>query len=304
MSTRYEIGVKIGKGGGGSVYKAFDTQLQRDVAVKRLLSTDEASSEEVEAAAESLFKEAHALSSLSHPNIVTVHDVDKDKKGGFVVMELLRGETLGATIEQNVLMQEDFIELVSQTMDALMAAHATHIMHRDLKPANFMVIWQASGRFQIKVLDFGLAKFSAAPSVQTIGQGDSVLGSVDFMAPEQFERRELDERTDLYAMGCVYYYTLAGLYPFRGKTAAQVMAAHLEHRVYSLEELRPDLAPSICQWVMWMINHDMNKRPESAKIAMEYFPLRPESPKDYKLKEKSKLKTSPRSLTDRTPIGL
>jgi len=304
MSERYEIGIKVGRGGVGSVFKAFDTQLQRDVAVKRLLSTDEASSEDVEAAAQTLMKEAHTLSSLSHPNIVTVHDVSRDEKGGFVVMELLRGETLGETIEEGVLMQEDFIELVSQTMDALMSAHAVHIMHRDLKPANFMVIWQASGKFQVKILDFGLAKFSDQPSVQTISQGDSVMGSVDFMAPEQFERVELDERTDLYCMGCVYYYTLTGIYPFRGKSSAQVMTAHLEHRVNPLEQLRPDLAPSICQWVMWLINHDMDNRPDDAKKAMEYFPMRPEAAQGYKLTKENKLKTAPRSLTDRTPIGL
>ncbi|NOY00295.1 MAG: serine/threonine protein kinase [Verrucomicrobia bacterium] len=301
---RYKIGAQIGMGGMGTVYKAYDTQLKRNVAVKRLLSTDEASAEDVEAAAETLIKEAHTLSSLNHPNIVTVHDVGRDEKGGFVVMELLRGATLGATVEQGILMQEDFVELVTQTMDALKSAHAEHIMHRDLKPANFMVIWQASGKFQSKILDFGLAKFSATPSLQTISQDNSVLGSIDFMAPEQIERLELDERTDLYSLGCVYYYTLTGIYPFRGKSLAQVMNSHLEHRVNPLEDLRPDLAPSICQWVMWMINRDMDMRPADAAKAMEYFPAKPEAALDHKIKQKLKLKTSPRSLTDRTPIGL
>jgi len=291
-------------GGEGSIYQAIDTQLNRTVAVKRMLSTDEASAEKVEAAAQNLFNEAHTLSALTHPNIVTVHDVGRDEKGGYVVMEHLRGETLHSTIEQGVLMQVDFIELVSQTMDALMCAHALHIMHRDLKPANVMVIWQASGQFQTKILDFGLAKFSAAPSLQTIGLNNSVMGSVDFMAPEQIERLELDERTDLYSMGCVYYYTLTGIFPFRGKTLSQVMAAHLEHRINPLEDLRPDLSPAICQWVMWMINRDMEMRPNDAKHAMEYFPMNPETPGNYKLQTKLKLKTSPRSLTDRTPIGL
>ena len=226
------------------------------------------------------------------------------KKGGYVVLEHLRGETLHNTIEQGVLTQVDFIEFASQTMDALKCAHTIHIMHRDLKPANVMIIWQASGQFQAKILDFGLAKYSEAPSLQTIGLNNTVLGTINFMAPEQIERSELDERTDLYSMGCVYYYTLTGIFPFRGKTMSQIMTAHLEHRVYPLEELRPDLSPEICQWVMWMINRDMDNRPDDANHAMEYFPVNPEMPQNDKLTKELKLKTTPRSLTDRTPIGL
>ena len=304
MSGRYEIGQKIGMGGQGSIYRAVDTQLNRVVAIKRMLSTDEATEKQVDAAAEKLMNEAHALSSLTHPNIVTVHDVGRDEKGGYVVLEHLRGETLSKTIEQGVLMQVDFIEFVFQTMDALICAHTVHIMHRDLKPSNVMIVWQASGQFQAKILDFGLAKFSATPSLQTVGVDNSVMGSVSFMAPEQLERSELDERTDLYSMGCVYYYTLTGVCPFRGKSMAHIMAAHLEHRVYPLEDIRPDLAPEICQWVMWLINREMDNRPDDARQAMEYFPRNPAMSKDNKLTEALKLKTAPRSLTDRVPTGL
>ena len=278
MSQRYEIREEIGKGGLGAVYKAFDTQLHRDVAMKRVLTTEHATEEEVQVAADKLIAEAKTLSSLNHPNIVTVFDVGQDEKGGFVVMELLKGETLDETVARGVLTQDDFIEIVYQTMEALIAAQASNVLHRDLKPTNVMVIWQPSGKFQTKILDFGLAKFSKSPSVQTMDQEDAVMGSIYFMAPEQFERSELDARTDLYQIGCVYYHALTGQYPFRGETAPQVMNAHLQHRVTPLDKLRPDMSPSICQWVMWLINRDMENRPADARDALERFPRNPEPP--------------------------
>ena len=278
MSDRYEIREQVGKGGLGAVYKALDTQLQREVAIKRVLSPDQASEDEVESAAKSLIAEAQTLSSLNHPNIVTVFDVGQDEKGGFVVMELLNGETLDETVERGVLTQEDFTEIVYQTMEALIAAQASNVIHRDIKPTNIMVVWQASGKFQSKILDFGLAKFSKAPSVQTMDQDESVMGSIFFMAPEQFERGELDSRTDLYQMGCVYYNALTGQYPFNGETAPQVMNAHLQHKVIPLEQIRPDLPPSICQWVMWMINKDIDHRPKDARDALKHWPRNPEPP--------------------------
>jgi serine/threonine protein kinase len=278
MSKRYEIRDQIGKGGLGAVFKALDTQLQREVAIKRVLSTSNATEEEVKEAANKLIAEAQTLSSLNHPNIVTVFDVGQDEQGGFVVMELLKGETLDETVARGVLTQEDFTEVVYQTLEALIAAQANNVIHRDIKPTNIMVIWQASGKFQLKILDFGLAKFSRSPSVQTMDQEESVMGSIFFMAPEQFERGELDARTDLYQMGCVYYNALTGQYPFNGETAPQVMNAHLQHRVIPLDQVRPDLSPSICQWVMWMINRDIAHRPKDAREALKHWPRNPEPP--------------------------
>ena len=278
MSKRYEIRDQIGKGGLGAVFKALDTQLQREVAIKRVLSTSNPTEDEVKESANKLIAEAQTLSSLNHPNIVTVFDVGQDEQGGFVVMELLKGETLDETVARGVLTQEDFTEVVYQTLEALIAAQANNVIHRDIKPTNIMVIWQASGKFQLKILDFGLAKFSRSPSVQTMDQEESVMGSIFFMAPEQFERGELDARTDLYQMGCVYYNALTGQYPFNGETAPQVMNAHLQHRVIPLDQVRPDLSPSICQWVMWMINRDIAYRPKDAREALKHWPRNPEPP--------------------------
>ena len=302
MDDRYEIGEQIGKGGGGFVFKGFDTFLKRDVAIKRILDAETASEEEIKIAARNLLGEAQTLSTLNHPNIVTVFDVGMDEQGGFVVMELLDGETLFDTVERGVLTQEDFVELAIQSMEALIAAHAVNVMHRDLKPTNVMVIWQPSGRFQTKVLDFGLAKFSKKPSVQTLNQDGTVMGSILFMAPEQFERQALDDRTDLYSIGCVYYQALSGNYPYDGETSADVMNAHLEHRVTPLEIVRPDLAPSICQWVMWLINRDIDNRPDDAHAALELLPRHPDLAKEQALQDVPVEKTGKVKLATIKPV--
>lgn len=274
MNDRYEIRRKIGQGGLGTVYQAFDSQLRRDVAIKRLFaSVDAAGNVDRESAAEKLMREATALSRLNHPNIVSVFDVGVDADGGYVVMELLQGETLTETIGKGTLTLADFHQIVIQTLEALIAAEAENMLHRDLKPSNIMLIWLPSGRFLLKVLDFGLAKVSTQPSLQTIDQNNSVLGSIFYMAPEQFERRELRFATDLYSMGCIYYFCLTGRDPFTGRSVADVMNAHLEHRVAPLHEIRPELPRSVCDWVMWLLRRDMDGRPQTAKEALDNFPI-------------------------------
>ena len=270
MSERYQIKAKIGQGGIGAVYRAFDTHLQREVAVKRLLPPDESEAFEDDPT-KSLFKEAHLLSALQHPNVVSVYDVGTDSDGVFVVMELVDGETFDQVVDRGLLTEDDFAEMVSQTLEALIAAQDKALVHRDIKPTNLMVKWLPSGKFQFKLLDFGLAKFSPKPSQQTIGLNDAILGSIHFMAPEQFERLPLDGRTDLYAMGCMYYYGLTGRYPFDGDTAAEVMAAHLSHRLTPMLDIRPDISKRTCDWIMWLMNRDVNQRPANAQEALEVF---------------------------------
>jgi len=264
---RYEIRGKIGAGGVGAVYRAFDKNLNREVAIKRVLP--DGGHEFQEEATRQLLKEASALSSIQHPHIVTVYDAGVDHDGPYVVMELISGRTIDSLIEQGTLTWEDFREVALQTQEALIAAQDLSLVHRDLKPGNVMISWLPSGKFQIKIVDFGLAKFSAQPSLQTIDQGDAVFGSIFFMAPEQFERVALDQRVDMYSMGALYYYCLTGEYPFTGDSAPLVMAAHLQHMVDPLHEKRPDIPDWAADWVMWHIERDRENRPSSARQAME-----------------------------------
>jgi serine/threonine protein kinase len=270
MEDRYEIIGKIAQGGLGFVYKARDLRMSRDVAIKRILTNPDDSSVTDEATRQ-LIKEASALASLQHPNIVTVYDVGKDADGPFVVMELLTGQTLEETVSEGSMTWEDFRPLAMQSLEALIAAQELHIVHRDIKPGNIMINWLPSGKFQVKVVDFGLAKLSSKPSLQTIDQSDGVFGSIYFMGPEQFERIPIDQRLDIYAIGCVFYYALTGNYPFDGDTAVEVMASHLQHHVTPIQEVRAGIPLWACNWIMWLINRQPGDRPTSAREALEIF---------------------------------
>lgn len=270
MEDRYEIKGKIAQGGLGSVYKAHDVRMSRDVAIKRII-TNIGDTSMTDEATRQLIKEASALASLQHPNIVTIYDVGKDADGPFVVMELLSGQTLEEIITQASFTWEDFRQLAMQCLEALIAAQELHIVHRDIKPGNIMLTWLPSGKFQVKVVDFGLAKHSAKPSLQTIDQSDGVFGSIYFMGPEQFERIPIDQRVDLYAIGCVFYYALTGTYPFDGDSAVQVMASHLQHHVTPIQEVRAGIPIWACDWIMWLINRQPSDRPESAREALHVF---------------------------------
>jgi len=269
MEDRYEIRSRIGQGGFGSVYRAFDKRMNREVAIKRINASNEDGM--LEEAARQLSKEAGALASMQHPNIITVYDVGNDEDGPYVVMELLSGHALDELVEKAPLTWDDFRELAMQTQEALIGAQELDLVHRDIKPANVMLAWLPSGKFQVKLLDFGLAKLTQRPSLQTLNQADSIFGSIFFMSPEQFERSPIDRRTDMYAMGCVYYYALTGAHPFDGATAVQVMSAHLHHDFVPLDEVRPDLPKWACDWVMWHMNRYPDDRPDSAREALQVF---------------------------------
>ena len=267
---RYEILAKIGQGGIGGVYKAQDRALKREVAIKRLLPQGDKPEEERHTT-EELVREASLLSKLQHPNIVTVYDAGIDDDGGFVVMELIDGETLDDLIERGALTFKDFKSVAEQALEGLIAAQEIDMLHRDLKPSNVMISWLPSGRFELKLLDFGLAKVTQKPSTQTVQWGDAILGSIYFMAPEQFEREPLDGRTDLYSLGCLFYYALAGAYPFDGEHGAQVMAKKLEHEVTHLCAVRPDVPRPIGDWVMRLMARAREDRPATAKQALDEF---------------------------------
>ena len=218
-----------------------------------------------------LIKEAGALASLQHPHIVTVYDVGSDEDGPYVVMELITGKTLDELIERAPLTWPDFRELAMQTQEALIAAQELDLIHSDIKPSNLMLSWLPSGKFQVKIVDFGLATLAQSQSKQDLEELEAVFGSIYFMAPEQFERIPVDARSDLYSMGCVYYHALTGLYPFDGKTGQEVMTAHLNHAVTPLQELRSDIPIWVCDWIMWHINRLPVDRPESARQALSVF---------------------------------
>lgn len=269
MAERYEIIKKLAQGGFGSVYAAKDCMLGRLVAIKRLLPPDQSASSDIASA--TFGREATTLASLQHPNIVQIYDFDTDDDGSYVVMELLEGETLGEMLHRGPMSMEDFLQLARQVLEAIGAAHEKGIVHRDLKSDNIFLHRPPTGGWVTKVLDFGLAKFSQQPSKQTIDQKGNIMGSIYFLAPEQFRREALDHRADIYSLGCVFYRTLAGEYPFQGDTVFATMDAHIQHKVLPLREYRPDVPEALEAFVMRLISRDPGDRPSDAHEALEEF---------------------------------
>jgi serine/threonine protein kinase len=268
MEERYELRRQIGQGGFGKVHVAFDHRMKREVAVKRIMTGGKVLEEE---STRQLMKEAGSLATLQHPNIVTVHDFGNDAEGPFVVMEYIVGKTLDDIIGTTLLTWPDFRELAMQTQEALVAAHELELVHSDIKPSNLMLNWLPSGKFQVKVVDFGLATLVRSQLREDLKLKEAVYGSIQFMPPEQFERLPLDTRSDMYSMGCVYYYALTGCHPFEGTTGEEVMQSHLQHAVTPLQHIRAGIPLWVCDWVMWHINRLPEDRPSSAREALSVF---------------------------------
>jgi predicted Ser/Thr protein kinase len=212
----YEILALIGKGGMGEVYRARDTRLNREVAVK--ISAERFS--------ERFEREARAIAALNHPNICTLHDIGPD----YLVMELVDGPTLGERLKSGTIPLDEALAVARQIADALEAAHEKGITHRDLKPGNVKI--KPDGT--VKVLDFGLAKMGGTPAVQgdnsptvTMGQTEAgvILGTASYMSPEQAKGKPVDHRADIYAFGLVLYEMLTGKRLHQGETTTEVLAS-------------------------------------------------------------------------------
>jgi serine/threonine protein kinase len=238
----YEILALVGAGGMGEVYRARDSRLNRIVALKRLTAQVAASVE----GRKRFEREAHATSTLNHPHICTLHDVGAEEGVRFLVMEFTEGETLAARLQRGALAIGDAIESAAQMADALAAAHRLGIVHRDLKPANVMLT-----AYGVKLLDFGLA--ALRPPLGTIegglGNGSTppgvILGTLQYMAPEQLLGKPVDARADIFAVGAILYEMLTGRKAFDADSSADSMAVVLDHTPPPITAGRPDVPPAL-----------------------------------------------------------
>jgi serine/threonine protein kinase len=262
LDGRYRIDWLIGEGGMGAVYRGIQLSVNREIAIKVLRT--ELNDREV--ALERFFREAKLVSELSHPNIVRVVDFGQDHERDllFLVMEMVRGVSLGDLLEQGRLRANFALELAYQVCGALTEPHAAGIVHRDLKPDNLLLVPVSDGTIQVKVLDFGIAR--ALERNTRLTATGMICGTPAYMAPEQSRNQGLDARTDLYALGVLLYEMLAGLPPFSGQSSLQIMLKHIQEEPARLRDILPPsaLPEQLEDLVHDMMSKERDARPQSA----------------------------------------
>jgi eukaryotic-like serine/threonine-protein kinase len=263
----YKILAPLGAGGMGEVYRAHDTRLGRDVAIK-VLSPHLAATPEVRARFE---REARTISQLNHPHICVLHDIGHQDGTDFLVMELLEGETLAHRLEKGALSVAEVFTLGTQIADALDRAHRAGVVHRDLKPGNVMLTKSGA-----KLMDFGLARAAglagAAPGALTesptvsrpLTKEGTIVGTFQYMAPEQLEGKEADARSDLWALGCVLYEMATGKRAFEGEGQASLISAIMKDEPRPITELHPLTPPVLDHLVKRCLAKDAADRWQSA----------------------------------------
>jgi serine/threonine protein kinase len=261
----YEIIEPLGAGGMGEVYRAKDTRLEREVAIKVLpehLSGDPELRQRLE-------REAKTISSLQHPNICTLHDIGSESGTDFLVMEYLDGETLDKRLAKGPLPIAELISVGVSIADALDKAHKQGLVHRDLKPGNIMLT-----RGGTKLLDFGLAKgvmglsdpaaLTQSPTMSPLTEAGTLVGTFQYMAPEQLEGEEADARSDIFAFGSVLYEMSTGRRAFEGKTQASLIAAVLDREPVPISQVQPLLPPALERVIRTCLAKDPEERFQSA----------------------------------------
>jgi serine/threonine protein kinase len=265
----YQILAPLGKGGMGEVYLAKDTTLDRKVALKLLLAEFTGHKDRLRR----FILEAKTASSLNHPNIITIHEIGQIEQTHFIATEFIDGETLRQHIAKTRMKLPEILEVAIQTAGALQAAHAAGIVHRDIKPENIML--RPDG--YVKVLDFGLAKLteqsyqstSADSQIDTMVKADTkpgtVLGTVNYMSPEQARGQVLDQRTDLFSLGVVLYEMLAGRMPFAAATSLDTLVAILETEPTPLDQFSSEVPAELQRIVSKALRKDREERYQTNK---------------------------------------
>jgi eukaryotic-like serine/threonine-protein kinase len=242
--SHYKILKPLGAGGMGEVYLAQDLQLERTVALK-ILPTEVSSDQE---RMRRFVREAKAASAIDHPNIVHVYEINEAEGIHYIAMQYVEGKTLHTKIDGPPLPAKEATEIMMQITDAIAEAHTQGIIHRDLKPGNIMI----SGKGHVKILDFGLARMDRASSnkssgMATMSQTESgmVLGTVAYMSPEQALGKKVDNRSDIFSLGVIFYEMVTRQKPFIGNTPTELIDRILHAQPQSLFRMSSDVSPAL-----------------------------------------------------------
>ncbi|MCX8117574.1 MAG: protein kinase [Desulfobacterota bacterium] len=238
---RYEIIEELGKGSMGVVYKAYDPQIDRSIALK-VLREDRVTSE---AFVQRFLKEARAIGRLSHPNIVTIYDVGEDHGTIFIAMELLEGIPLNRVVQEGKVSFQEIARWGAQIAETLGYAHQKGIVHRDVKPSNILL--QKDG--QIKITDFGIAHIED-PSALVQTQAGEILGTPAYMSPEQVQGRPVDGRSDLFSLGIVLYELATRQRPFVGENMSAIFQAIVQAHPPEPSQINPSIPPKLSQTIL------------------------------------------------------
>jgi serine/threonine protein kinase/predicted ATPase len=268
LDGKYQLVRIIGRGGMGAVYEAIHTTMQRRVAVK-ILNADLVSNA---AALERFRREALLSGRLKHPNAITIYDYGMSAIGeAYIVMEFLEGRSLSQEFQRTkILSPLRVASILAPVCDAVHAAHAEGIIHRDLKPANIMIEKLRAGE-TVKVLDFGIAKLAmSGPNLMNL-TGTGIIGTPQYMSPEQCQGHKVDGRTDVYAIGIIAYEMLTGQLPFNEATPLATVVAQVKHAPPRLCELRPEIPPALEAIVLRALEKSPAKRQQTASELAEGF---------------------------------
>ena len=258
---RYEVIKELGQGAIGTVYLGRDPKINREVAIK-VLRYDEVSGEQLDEVKKRFYHEAEAAGRLSHPNIVTIYDAGEDYDLTYMAMELLDGQDLtGYCKNGNLLPPQRVLEIISSVARALEYAHKNGVVHRDIKPANIMLLKNG----QVKVADFGIARIIDSSRTHT---GD-ILGTPNYMSPEQVSGKKVDGRSDLFSLGAVMYELLTGEKPFQSDTMAAIMYNIANASYTPIKELAPDIPDCCITIVDKLLTKGVTKRYQNANIVYQ-----------------------------------
>jgi len=255
LDDKYCVEERLGAGGMGAVYRARHVEMDRPVAIKFLQQRFV----EDEAARTRFLIEARAAVMLRHANAVSVTDFGETAEGCvYIVMELLEGRTVREILREGPIETARAISIMLQTSAAVAAAHEAGIIHRDLKPSNILVTQSADQPAIVKVLDFGIAKFTIDEDGMDVVQANSVIGTPRYMSPEQYGGLELTPATDVYSLGVILYEMLAGMAPFTGSTPAEIAEKHAHLPPHAPREIVAGIPEDVERIVL----HALEKRPE------------------------------------------